>query len=237
MNCKTTLTTDYTITTGATTCINCATGYVLTTNAKTCVSTTGYKGVESANQAGYVIGASGITCAKDNSGTPTACLASDSATATLVGCSDNYYIDGSAACAPCSALSTGCITCTLAGVCSTCDTNAGYNSAVDSTSKLCVACTGGSCTKCPATYVLTSGACAVHADATTVTNCKTWVNACTACKDGYYLDASTPAKCVPCPTGCNTCSSATVCLTCVDSNSGNNILNATTKLCVADTNC
>lgn len=148
-------------------------------------------------------------------------------------------------CLVCSSIFSNCVSCAPSPAnsnvtnCTACAS--GYSLATNAQSCIkcpsyCLACTSTTvCITCFATFTLSSGTCKCDATAnfylsTTlkkcvlcsvlITNCltctpnatKTTQILCSACNSGYYTNLT---ACLPCRTYCKTCTSATVCTTCI----------------------
>jgi proprotein convertase subtilisin/kexin type 5 len=133
-------------------------------------------------------------------------------TCTTCDTANNYFLNGSA-CALCSSLIPGCLTCASNTTCTTCDTANHFQ-------------TSGSVCACVSGYALNGLTCATCATVmagclacssnTTCTTCDTanlfQVSGSTcACLSGYGLNGSTCATCVSLMSGCLLCTSNSVC--------------------------
>ena len=128
-------------------------------------------------------------------------------------CQDGYYPDSNNTCVQCK---SGCGICRTATNCTTCVAMATPNA-------------DGSCS-CPAKTYFAVSADGVRYCASCGANCQTCVDAitCTTCQTSYtktadnrcvcaarhYVD-SVSGNCLPCATGCDQCSSATSCQSCI----------------------
>lgn len=216
------------------TCVSCTTFYP---NCALCID----NGTVSCSACVNGAFPNGTSCAL----CPSLCTTCSSITTCLTCVSNLVVINGSCTCdssndSYLNTLTTTCFTCGI--ILSQCDI-CSYNSSTSLV--ICTSCSTGyflandtTCSSCPAaclncTNLLTCGDCVVGyqlnatnqcecincsvCSAASLTNCSlcdlNGTATCTQCIVGSYLDNS--STCQTCPIGCSTCSSSTVCLSCL----------------------
>lgn len=134
------------------------------------------------------------------------CATCDGTGTNCTTCNPNYYVSGSV----CAACSNNCVTCTSDTVCSTC--SGGFyldtNNACSACLSACATCsTGASCDTCLDTIHTSTPSCACP-------NFASLQGSSCVCQNGYYFISV--SQCSACVGNCATCSSSSICLSCID---------------------